>query len=165
MSEERMNVELTAFEATLGQLQPQPAAVDRDRLMFLAGRAAAARATSRRRVFAICSGPLALAVNLLLAVTLGILLAAHRNPQVVERIVYVSASPRTTTVASDVATPPPNLAFAADGDWGQYLKLRREILSRGLDALPEAASGGSGERESLTPDSGRRGALEKLLQG
>jgi hypothetical protein len=165
MSEERMNVELAAFEAALGRLQPQPAVVDRDRVMFLAGQAAAARAASPRRVFAICSGPLVIAVNLLLTVTLGILLAAHRNRPVVERIVYVSASPTTTTAASDVATPPSNRAFATDSDWGQYLELRREILSRGLDALPEAASGGSGEQESLTPESGRRGALEKLLQG
>ncbi len=160
-----MNAELAAFEAALGRLQPQPATVDRDRVMFLAGQAAAARASLRRPVLAVCSGPLALAVNLLLAITLGTLLVAHRNPPVVERIVYLPTSPMATEAPSGATVPPTHRAFAAASDWGQYLKLRREVLEYGLDALPEAASGGSRDHETLTPESGHRALLEKLLQG
>jgi hypothetical protein len=164
MSEERMNTELAAFEAALVRLQPQPATLDRDRMMFLAGQAAAAQPGSWRRALAVCSGPLALAVNLLLAITLGMLLVSHRNPAVAERIVYVSTN-AAATVPADVGAEPANRAFAADNDWGRYLKLRREVLFRGLDALPEAASSGLSDRETLTPESGRRNMLEKLLQG
>jgi hypothetical protein len=94
---------------------------------------------------------LAIAINLLLALTLGTLLVSHRQPVVVERIVYV-------------ATPPASGAFASDGDLGRYLKLRHEILKHGLDALPETASGSSDDHD-LTPESGRRALLEKLLRG
>jgi hypothetical protein len=43
MSEKRMNDELAAAEAMLGSLTPAASSVDRDRLMFLAGRASAER--------------------------------------------------------------------------------------------------------------------------
>jgi hypothetical protein len=162
-----MNPELAAFEAALGGLRPQPAAVDRDRVMFRAGQAAAARPRSRWRIMAVCSGPLALAANLLLAITLSVLLVAHRKQPIVERIVVAPTYP-----AAPSGLPGENpLAFrqtpelTAGSDLGRYLKLRREILEHGVDALPEAVSGASGDHEILTPDSGRRGVLEKLLQG
>jgi hypothetical protein len=167
MFEERMNPELAAFEATLGGLRPQPATMDRDRVMYRAGQAAAARPRSRWRILAVCSGPVALAANLLLAITLSTLLAAHHKPPIVERIVYVP----TSSVAPAALPGEHPLAFRATpdlttgSDLSQYLKLRREILKHGVDALPEAVSGAANNYEIRTPDSGRRGMLEKLLQG
>jgi hypothetical protein len=165
MSEEPLNAEMAAFESMLGRLQPQPATVNRDRLMFLSGQAAAARPGARRKLLARYWGPLALAANLLLALTLGILLAAHRSPPAVERIVYVSTNQAAGAASSDAAPASTPRALAAGDDWGPYLKLRQEVLAHGLDALPEAAGGGPGNRETPTPESLRRDVLERLLQG
>ena len=92
MSEERMNDELAALEASLGSLTPAATRVSRDRLMFLAGSASADVSRGRRRIAA-WLWPSALAVSLLAAVTFGMLWATGSEPQIVERVVYVPAPP------------------------------------------------------------------------
>lgn len=111
--------ELSDFERQLQSLRPNSAALDRDRLMFLAG-AVQARLRSQR--------PWLLAsTNVLSALAAGLVVAVvwRPAPRVVERIVYRPASP--------VNAPSPTVGDGASGpyraDPSGYFKLRERVLS------------------------------------
>jgi hypothetical protein len=154
MSEERLNDELAAIEAALCSLTPAASGIERDRLMFLAGKASASRGSSRRRVTT-TFWPLATAMSLLGAMTFGILWAADSGSQVSQR----PASPL-------YANAPPALdlsgAEAPPSPWeNRHLCLL--LLEKGIDALPESrVYGVSGERPAPRED-GYRGLLRQLL--
>jgi len=138
MSEERIEKELPgelkAFEAALGGLKPVAGAIDRDRLMYLAGRAS----VERGRRIARFGWPLATAALLLLSVTL----AARQMilPVGKERIVYLqSGGNEQVAIAYSPGIPeltsrPPTVRNA-DGDI-DYLQLRNVVLTRGIEAVP-----------------------------
>lgn len=94
MFEDRLNDELAAVEAALASLTPTRSGVQRDRLMFLAGRASQADGAllRRRRRFTVWLWPCATAASLLVAAVLGVVWAAGGRPEVVERVVYVPAA-------------------------------------------------------------------------
>jgi hypothetical protein len=143
MSEKRMNDELAAVEAMLGSLTPAASSLDRDRLMFLAGRTSVERLSppAGRRVTA-WLWPCTTAAALLVAATLGLLWAGGR-PDVVERVVYVSH------VSSPAAFDFPPVAIASpspDSPW-ENRRLCKLILEKGIDALPES----NGRSTSDTP--------------
>ena len=73
----------------------------------------------------------------LVAAALGVTLAAMHasQPKVVERIVYVREAGGTPTGARTVE-PWPMPTAAPDYGRGEYLRLRQEVLAKGLAALP-----------------------------
>ncbi len=134
MREENLNPELEEVEALLGGLKPARVIVDRDRLMFKAGRGSACQRS--RWVWPGIAA--ALAVSLV-----GVLL--HRPaPQQVERIVYVPAELAQPSVPPGPAISPamptfeprPAPVLPTIPNEGNYLQLRREVLEHGVDALP-----------------------------
>jgi hypothetical protein len=116
MSESQM----TPLETALAALDPRPAALDRDRLMFLAGQ----RSARRRGWMAPClSGVVASAATFLAA-----LLFYHPGA----RIVYVHAP--------DVQPQPASVLVVNDDRWSEQIKalqVRNEVLRDGIEALPE----------------------------
>jgi hypothetical protein len=123
---------LTAFTHSLANVPPHPGQLDRDALLFAAGRAAGRRGafwTSTAAILAVlCT---ALTVTLL-----------TRPPTVVERAVYVKVPvpaeappPDTAPPGDDLpATSPtaPSLAVA------EALRLRQRVLDNGVGETPQA---------------------------
>jgi hypothetical protein len=125
MSERPHDAALTEFERALAALEPAPPALDRDRLLFEAGRRSA-----RRRGW---PWPAAAAALGLLAAGLGGTLLLRPAPPVVVRVV------REHTVSP---------VHAPDGDSEDgpapvgrpgYFQLREQLLTRGLESLPTPA--------------------------
>lgn len=117
MAEDRHDPELTRLEAFLQSLAPHPAALDRDRLMYQAGRTSAA---GRGWLWPSASAVLAAAVAVL-----GAALWLRPDPAVVERVVYLPP-PAPVDEPAPVTGPP----VQAD-----YLRLRQEVLLHGVDVL------------------------------
>jgi hypothetical protein len=184
MSEDRVNDELASFEAALESLRPAPSCIDRDRLMFLAGRAAAAD-----RMVGTAAGPTgprfrllwpaATAVSLLVAVALGTLLAMRGPRQPVTRApsprpgIHRPGNPGPDALEPSVsgadgtlwpalaATTPAELSAGRNS----YLALRRAVLREGVDALPVPKSS-SAAKDSLPKwGPGARGAPSELFDG
>jgi hypothetical protein len=132
----------------LAKLRPAPAGVDARNLLFLAGQAARERAvTFWRRAFL---------AQLVLLIALGGWAALHfsqsgaveqQTPTVRERIVYVDrrtgervSQPEEAPPPRPAPTeysPPPELARQPPSDLGEYLRVRREVLTAGLGLLPD----------------------------
>ncbi len=107
---ERLSPALQALEAKLASLVPTAAALDRDRLMYEAGRAS----LSSRRGWA---WPLALAASIALALVAGRWTAPHSVMIPEQNIAQTPPRESTTSVA---------MAAAAEPD--SYLQLRRQIM-------------------------------------
>lgn len=152
--------DLKSLEAQLAGLRPR-AAVDRDRLMFLAG-TAAARARRRWAWPAATAGMTALAASLVVA----LLVRPQPQPevQIVERVVEVPAQGAPTSAVSAVPSPIP-IQGTADGNRpsgadtrplaisrllpaASYPRVRDEVLTMGIDAWPAQRSAA---RESQRP--------------
>jgi hypothetical protein len=144
MSEERVEKELPgdlkALEAALGGLKPAAGAIDRDRLMYLAGQASVDRGKRLARF----GWPLATAALVVISVTLGGRLYAlsgrleqvaqkERSPAVENRQVASGGLPRES-----VALSTPRVQTAGGGGL-DYIELRSAVLSGGVDALPGQA--------------------------
>ena len=135
--------ELAAFQETLARLRPAPDGINIARLLFQAGQ----RSATRRS----WTWPCATAASMMLTATLGFVLLLRPTPQPTERIVtvYVSPPPSTPKVGQVSNQPRPgrleafpttSMATEAEPPTdGSYLQLRREVLTRGLDALPPPA--------------------------
>lgn len=135
MSEQPIDPELTAVADALAHLKPRPAELDRDMLMFRAGRASAPRGWT---------WPLATAAAALVALGLGVALLVRPQPPVVEHTVYVEVqipvhetpAPQPQPPAADTAAlvseepEPPRLS--------EYQRLEDHLLRWGLDGLPPA---------------------------
>ena len=123
MQEKPLTPAESELEAALRTLLPTSPLIDRDRLMFQAGRSSARR-----------HGRAWMTATLALAVALGVYAVLRPAPRGAERIVYVQADMP--------AVRPPHqhvLAAATPDAWrdqGQYLKLLQEVLTKGADALP-----------------------------
>ena len=133
-TEPRPEDELTALERRLGRWQPTPAGLNRDRMLFEAGRAAA-RAEVWGRV------PLASAAALALVVAgLGMLLVRERDQRhaLEIRLVQQTTNPRTTAPLIETE-PLPIVERTAAPD--SYLVLTHKLLAIGVDdALLQAPS-------------------------
>jgi len=177
MSQNKLNRKLAALEASLASLRPKPSAIDRDRLMYRAGQAAAGnRERSARRSSAAGPWQLATALSLLVAVIFGGMLLSRNGPRVVERVVYVEK-----IATSPLPEPTPALNDADAGDTAvatavgerprrkklrtDYLQLRRLVLAEGVEALPKwkAGSPSAAAVPKWNPDS--RNELKQLLGG
>jgi hypothetical protein len=133
--------DLKSIESAFGGLTPTFSALDRDRLMYLAGRASANRSSRVARF----GWPLATAALALVSMALGSLwLTADRGGT---RIVYVNANEPSNVATATVATPAN--PFDSNRDRQSYLHLRNVVLVRGVDALPESAEPATKTRESF----------------
>ncbi len=132
--------------SALGGLVPAAAGIDRDRMMFQAGRASA-----RRRGY-VWQGATAA-----LAFALGLSVIGLPAPRQVERIVYVTKEVPGLPGEHWASADSPRRASDLSQVEGSYLELRNEVLARGLDALSAfyARAGGSRKTpESLEPSGG-----------
>lgn len=137
MSNEIPDPALTELAAALAGLEPQPASLDRDQLMYLAGRSSARRAPwlwpSATALFGLA--------------TLGLLLFQFLRTEPVpqERIVYVTLpSPKPAGPASPTTSPPssvPEIPVVLRQEQGPSvtspLKIRREVLTGDVEAMSD----------------------------
>ncbi len=152
MSEKRLDDELAAIEAVLGSLTPAPSSVRRDRLMFLAGRASAKPQPRHSRYITAWLWPCALSASLMAAVTFGLLWSARGTPQIVERVVYVSARslppvPEFSPVSESPSSP-----------W-ENRRLCKLVLEKGVDAMPQLNTPAA----STAPIAPRRDSYRDLI--
>jgi len=140
-SHEELPRELKALEAALGGLKPAAGAIDRDRLMYLAGRAS----VERGRGLARFGWPLATAALGVISVTLG-----GRLYMVSERPEQVAQDQRAQAVEDQQIAgsllPRESVALAVPrvqtaGSSLDYIQLRSAVLSGGVDSLPGEAAG------------------------
>jgi hypothetical protein len=128
--------ELAAFQAALARLSPAPDGINLARLLFRAGQLSAPR---RSWIL-----PCATAASTILVVVLGSVLLIPPVRQPAERIVTVYVPvPSVPTHQLEVSTPStndslalPSASISSAGDT-DYLRLRSEVLTHGLDALPQ----------------------------
>ena len=133
MSSETPDPQLTALARALAGLAPASGAIDRDRLMFQAGRHSARRRGSHWLTLAFALAAVALGAGWL-----------AWPPR--ERVVFVSVTVREPAApAVPVADkprppdegPPPRVVQPPAAPQGEYLRLWNLVLQSGVDALPK----------------------------
>ena len=146
--------ELTELEAALRRLRPVAAGVDRDELMFNAGRVMAGRragfhltATVLVAVFAALAGG-------------GTVWVTARPSQ--QAIAQVSAE----KLALRIVELSPAFPSAKEPEsWtgtGEYIKLRDRVLAEGVDALPALRTAGAASSGASTEDLYREMGMQHL---
>ncbi len=148
--------ELADVEKLLAAFQPRAGRVSPLRVMYLAGQQSVHSPSTPRASIVEWLWPLSTSLLVIISVSLGIGLAIKPKPQVVERVVHVTAEPHRA-VADEVPTHDGNSAseptedkrpapirvlrpklsppvFAAD----DYFTSRRLALSLGINALPDS---------------------------
>lgn len=114
------------LEAALASLTPAPASLDRDRLMFAAG-----RVSVRHRTY-LWQGMAAM-----LAVLLTVSVVAERRPAEGPSHLEVVARTPAPEVPLGVASLPTEPVDRQEAEaFRQYMRTRRAVLDRGVDALP-----------------------------
>jgi len=137
MSQFTPEPEMTEFEQSLAALSPSRGALDRDRLMFEAGRRSATSPSRLRWAWPAVAASLTV-------VALGQTFALSRRPEprVVERVVIVreptvdEANPVEPVVILSRNTFPPQARSDDPISAGANLSLRRQIERYGLEGLP-----------------------------
>ena len=165
MSREPLNPDLAGVEAALAALRPSPSALDRDRLMFLAGQAAGRRrARLAARMWAGTS-----AVATIAACVLAILLLQRAGP---EGSRQTAATPAAAPEQGQsplpqwaVAQPAPQKTAGGLDTEFRYLELRQLMLTRGIGALPEVVPNVAPQEQVPMPLPVHGRMLEKLLDG
>lgn len=166
MSQDKMKPDLEAMEAALSSLRPAPSGADRDRLMYLAGQAATGAGSADARPprtgwFWPCST----AASLLVAVTFAGMWLSRGEPEV--RVVFRDrpvAAPQPPdqadeAIAADVVDASPGKSWQTD-----YLRLRRLVMTEGVEAMPERTATPSADVETLRWRSGFQSMLKELLE-
>ena len=144
---EPIDPRLNDVAAALTTLAPHPPALDRDRLLFRAGRASAPRPWFWR-----LSAAASTSAAMILAATL--LLRPARSP--IERVVYVQVTPGPIPAAPKEAipTPPPPLESepkepAYSWPTTPYTRLEDRLLRWGLDGMNKPTPPATEEPETL----------------
>jgi hypothetical protein len=114
------------LERALGTLCPMGAGIDRDALMFRAGRQSLARGGQGWRIST---------VALTLALGASILFNAWQGSKPMEQVVVQPTAQQQQTAEPIVYLPSPSPEVPRIAQ-DNYLKLRSEVLAKGLDALP-----------------------------
>jgi hypothetical protein len=170
---------LSELESALASLAPKSSELqlgaERDRLMYLAGRASVETKAAPRRRLSVLAWPLTTAVMALIALSLAALLL-HERQLHHQRLAAKSEQRQGQTVGPSNREESPadeqlhatredsSSQSVKDGSRtasavASYVHLRRRILSEGVDALPGAGDTASpSPRNMLTP----RSALEAL---
>lgn len=138
MSDHNASFALDDFERQLAALQPAAAGLDRDAMLYAAGRAAAASDLSRQHGGQMHRVALALAASVVIAASFaGLWWREVRRPVPV----IVQQTPAAPTRAADSALPPTSVeitpAAAVALPANSYLHLRQLALREGIDALPD----------------------------
>jgi hypothetical protein len=128
MPDESLDPDLAALSAALGGLSPTPAAIDRDRLLYEAG-----RRSVRSRPWQLVAG-----LFVILSTGLGVRLATV-PPEV--QTVYVDGASRGREPSEVFSQTPGALAPGSPG--GGYLHLRDQVVRFGADSLPAIVLGAS----------------------
>jgi len=123
---------LDEFEAQLAALRPAASSVDRDALLYEAGRAAGSAAPRRAKTFARWLSPLVTAASLALAATFAVLWwnESHRPAPQIAQPTTPAPTPQAVDdeeeiLIAEVASPEES-----------YLHLRQVALREGVDAWP-----------------------------
>jgi len=138
--EESLSPAEQALESALGQLKPAADRLNRDELMFNAGRAAAGS-----------KGPWQMLSGVLTVLLLGSVLIRPGSNVVPE----FTPAPQAQY---QVAQVPDRLPQVESGGSLEYVTLRQKIVEQGLDGLPVRRGAGSSE-----PRRSRRQLLESML--
>ena len=151
MSEKRINEELAAVETALATLKPAASGVDRDRVMFLAGRVSAVtQAKPRQRRKADWLWPCATVVSLLLAIASSGMLFLHGAVGGEKQVVYIKVEKSKTSnsisqplwyedtqkASREVKKPRPRPSSGRGNMPMDYLSLSMLIAEKGVEALP-----------------------------
>jgi hypothetical protein len=135
MPHEPLNPELSAIEAALASLAPTAPRLNRDRVMYLAGQAAAVQA-ARRGVRA-WLWPCATAAALVLSAILGLREfragGSGAEPVIAKAIARPEGIPGRPGPSEPTGPAEPN----------EYLRLRELVLRDGVEALPESTGVGA----------------------
>ena len=136
--------DLTDPERQLAALRPTARGLDRDRMLFEAGRASA-RAGDRARVWALSA-----AASALVVVGLGVALARERSRTLgLERALIVAQEAAPAPRPPHATPPEPSQPIEVAPD--SYLALSRRALA-GLDDLPAAPSRPPGDLGPPAPE-------------
>ena len=148
MSKDQLDRELAAIEASLSNLTPAATTLQRDHLIFMAGKAMAEREAKRgRRRRVAWLWPCATAASFLLAAVFGSLWLATDRP------VYLS--PDVCLVAFDVD----NINASSPSRWSNR-RLCKTMLTQGADALPQPRTGAT---SNAPKDYNARALLRNML--
>jgi len=166
INESRLSAELAAFERQLAGLAPIEPRVDRDRLMFAAGRASAIGVRVETRMPARWIWPIATALSTAAALLLATMLVWQRQDTV-----HVAAAPpiNDTVVATvdaidvESAIPSPGVWPWADRAPGGYLGVRYVALTQGVGALEREVPAVNGNGFEPSPPATARQLLDELL--
>lgn len=151
---EPFDTELSALEDALGSVVPARSRMDRDRVMFLAGRASARPSPSGRGAWVAIAASLAF-----VALGEGALLARRPAPQVIERVVLVPAPAPAHDESPpgrvEVSVRPEQRLSGDDFGLGQTTRerLAAQVLRYGLDGLPAPPSATRSGSESWSASS------------
>jgi hypothetical protein len=145
MPDDPIDTDLAALSHALGGLTPAAPALNRDRLLYEAGR----RAGSPRRGWRLTTVGFAV-----LAAGLGTRLATLPAPEV--QVVYVPGASRERERPEDSRTTIPPVAHAPESPAAvvhslsaPYLRLRDQVVRFGADSLPAALPAAAGPRPSV----------------
>lgn len=126
---------LEELTSALGRLAPAEVSIDRDRMMFLAGRRSARRG---QRFWPCLTTVLTISLCISMLRGFGVERVDRTVPLPKAQLDLAVWESRPTRISWQVRAP-------AVGE-ASYLKLRQEVLAHGLDALPvEKASSSAGE--------------------
>jgi hypothetical protein len=142
MSHENLDPKLLALESALAALSPAPGRLDRDRLLFRAGQAAA----GRRWLW-----PCATAALAIVSAALGIFVAVRPEPQPVVQVVYVPFKDSESSPPANAYSTPDGEAVALRPEALSYFQLEQLVGRWGVDALPESARSESGDSAPPQP--------------
>jgi hypothetical protein len=160
MPDETPDTGLNAFTQALAAVAPHPGRLDRDALLFAAGRAAEAR---RGRVWKAFTTLLTLVCTGLCATLV------FRPPTVVEvpRVVVVSVPAAKPPAPAPPDDNPPSLpAGSLQSDWAEGMRQRESILRGGVAALtsPPPVWPALSERTPIDRDVPEMAALKRFAQ-
>jgi len=140
-NKEDLNPGQKALESALGQLKPAASRLSRDKLMFNAGRASVGR-----------KAPWQMLSGVLTVLLIGsVLIRPESN---VSHELAAPVEPTRFEVAKDLDQP----SQAETGGSLEYVTLRRDVIERGLDALPLQRSLTGSEQNTS-----RKRLLESML--
>ncbi|HEV3117337.1 MAG TPA: hypothetical protein VGY58_09805 [Gemmataceae bacterium] len=141
MSDENIDPKLLALESALASLSPAPGRLDRDRLLFRAGQAAA----GQRWLW-----PSATAALAVLSAALGIFVTVRPEPRPAIQIVYVPV--KEEGAANSEGAPLANAYSTAAGETvalrpepPSYFQLEQLVQRWGVEALPDSAQADAGD--------------------
>ena len=147
---------LTEIESALAGLAPSPPRLDRDALMYAAGRASARRESAGRRAW------MAAAAFGLVALGEGALLARRPPERVVERLVVVREPAKSEPVVTPASTSP-NRPDPPEIGSSPRDRLAWAVLRYGLDGLPTPGASASGSEAGSSQRALRR-EIGKVLE-